>query len=135
MHSTHQKGEIAQLKVQLRAAEKGLILSKPLIDTRYDFILDDGQKLERVQVKYASGKAQNSLGSIRVNLKSWEGRKLRRRYCANEVDALLVYIPQIDRVLRFEAGFFCERESFIVRIQPAKNGQTKGTLSATDFVW
>ena len=135
MHRTHQKGEIAQLKVQLRAAEKGLILSKPLIDSRYDFIIDDGQKLERVQVKYASGKAQNSQGSIRVNLKSWEGRKLRRRYCANEVDALLVYIPQIDRVLRFEAGFFCERDSFIVRIQPAKNGQTKGTLSATDFVW
>ena len=135
MHSTHQKGEIAQLKVQLRAAEKGVTLSKPLIDSRYDFILDDGQKLERVQVKYASGKAQNSQGSIKVNLKSWEGRKLRRRYCANEVDALLVYIPQIDKVLRFEAGFFCARESFIVRIQPAKNGQTKGTLSATDFVW
>ncbi|HYY96271.1 MAG TPA: group I intron-associated PD-(D/E)XK endonuclease [Pyrinomonadaceae bacterium] len=135
MHSTHQKGEIAQLKVQLRAAEKGVILSKPLIDMRYDFILDDGHRLERVQVKYAGGKAQNSQGSVKVNLKSWEGRKLRRRYCANEVDALLVYIPQIDKVLRFEAGFFCERESFIVRIQPAKNGQTKGTLRATDFVW
>jgi PD-(D/E)XK endonuclease len=135
MHSTHQKGEIAQLKVQLRAAEKGVILSKPLIDSRYDFVLDDGQRLERVQVKYASGRAQNSRGSIKVNLKSWEGRKLRRRYCTDEVDALLVYIPQIDKVLRFEAGFFCERESFIVRIQPAKNGQTKGILWATDFVW
>ena len=135
MHSTHQKGEIAQLKVQLRAAEKGVILSRPLIDSRYDFVLDDGRKLERVQVKYASGKAPHSNGSIKINLKSWEGRKLRRRYCADEVDALLVYIPQIDKILRFEAGFFCERESFIVRIQPAKNGQTKGTLSATDFVW
>jgi hypothetical protein len=135
MHSTHQKGEIAQLKVQLRAAEKGVTLSKPLISSRYDFIIDDGLKLERVQVKYASGKAQNSQGSIKVNLKSWEGRKLRRRYCANEVDALLVYIPQIDKVLRFEAGFFCERESFIVRIQPAKNGQMKGTLNAADFIW
>ena len=135
MHSTHQKGEIALLKVQLRAAEKGIILSKPLIDSRYDFILDDGQKLERVQVKYASGKAQNSQGSIRVNLKSWEGRRMRRRYCADEVDALLVYIPQIDEVLRFDASFFCERTGFIVRIEPAKNGQTKGTLNAKDFVW
>ena len=88
-----------------------------------------------MQVKYASGKAQNSQGSIKINLKSWEGRKLRRRYCADEVDALLVYIPQIDKVLRFEAGFFCARESFIVRIQPAKNGQAKGILWATDFVW
>jgi len=80
----------------LRAAEKGVLLSRPVLDSRYDFIMDDGRKLERVQVKYASGKAQNSQGSIKVNLKSWEGRKLRRTYCANEADALLVYIPQID---------------------------------------
>ena len=123
------------MKVQLRAAEKGITLSKPLIDSRYDFILDDGQKLERVQVKYASGRAQNSQGSIRVNLKSWEGRRMRRRYCANEVDALLVYIPQIDKVLRFDAGFFCERTGFVVRIEPSKNGQAKGILNAKDFVW
>jgi hypothetical protein len=135
MHSTHQKGEIAHLKVQLRAAEKGIVLSRPVVDSRYDFILDDGQKLERVQVKYSSGKAPHSRGSVKVNLKSWEGRELRRRYCADEVDVLLVYIPQIDSVLRFEASVFCERTSFTVRIEPAKNGQTKGTLNATDFVW
>ena len=135
MHSTHQKGEIAQLKVQLRAAEKGIVLSKPVVDSRYDFILDDGQRLERVQVKYASGKAPHSQGSVRINLKSWEGRKLRRRYCADEVDALLVYIPQIDEVLRFEANIFCERASFTIRLAPAKNGQTKSILNARDFIW
>jgi PD-(D/E)XK endonuclease len=135
MHSTHQKGEIAHLKVMLRAIEKGVVLSQPLIASRYDFIIDDNQKLERVQVKYASGKAPHSQGSIKINLKSWEGRKLRRRYCVSEVDALLVYIPQIDTVLRFEADIFCERASFTVRIEPAKNGQTKGVLNAKDFIW
>jgi hypothetical protein len=135
MHVTHQKGEIAQLKVQLRAAEKGVVLSKPLVDSRYDFILDDGQRLERVQVKYASGKAPHSRGSVKVNLKSWEGRRLRRRYCAGEVDALLVYIPQIDEVLRFEADVFCERASFTVRLEPAKNGQTKSIINALEFIW
>jgi PD-(D/E)XK endonuclease len=135
MHVTHQKGEIAQLKVQLRAAEKGIVLSKPLVDSRYDFILDDGQRLERVQVKYASGKAPHSKGSVKVNLKSWEGRRLRRRYCAGEVDALLVYVPQMDAVLRFEAEVFCERASFTVRLEPAKNGQTKSILNAQEFIW
>jgi hypothetical protein len=135
MHVTHQKGEIAQIKVLLRAVEKGVVLSKPLIESRYNFILDDGQKLERVQVKYASGKLTNSQGSIRINLKSWEGRRMRRRYSASEVDVLLVYIPQIDEVSRFEANFFCEREGFTVRIDPAKNGQARGILNAKDFVW
>jgi hypothetical protein len=51
------------------------------------------------------------------------------------VDALLVYVPQIDRVLRFEADFFCERASFTVRTEPARNGQIKGVLIATDFIW
>jgi hypothetical protein len=135
MHSTHQKGELAHLKVMLRAIEKGYVLSKPLIDSRYDFILDDNQKLERVQVKYASGKAPHSEGSVKITLKSWAGRKLSRRYSIIEVDVLLVYIPQIDEVLRFEAKTFCERESLTVRIKPAKNGQTKGVLNARDFIW
>ena len=135
MHSTHQKGEIAQLKVMLRAIEKGVVLSRPLIDSRYDFVLDDGQKLERIQVKYASGKAPHSQGSIKINLKSWEGRKLRRKYCPSEVDALLVYIPQIDEVLRFETDIFCERASFTVRIEPTRNGQVRGVLNAKDFIW
>ncbi|MBV9209784.1 MAG: hypothetical protein JOZ52_04095 [Acidobacteria bacterium] len=135
MHSTHQKGEIAQLKVQLRAAEKGIVLSKPVIDSRYDFILDDGQKLERVQVKYANGKALHSQGSVRVSLKCWKGRKLSRRYCADEVDALLVYVPQLDKILRFEANVFCERTEFTVRIEPARNGQNRGILNAKDFIW
>ena len=135
MHVTHQKGEIAQIKVMLRAMEKGVALSKPLIESRYDFILDDGQKLERVQVKYANGKCLNSQGSVKIHLKSWEGRKMRRRYSASEVDALLVYVPLMNEVLRFEADIFCERDSFIVRIEPAKNGQTKGILNAKDFIW
>ena len=135
MHVTQQKGEIAQIKVMLRALEKGVVLSKPLIESRYDFILDDGQKLERVQDKYANGKWSNSQGSVRISLKSWEGRKMRRRYSTSEVDALLVYVPQIDEVLRFEANIFCERAGFTVRIEPAKNGQTKGILSAKDFIW
>ncbi|MBV9924928.1 MAG: hypothetical protein JOZ96_07945 [Acidobacteria bacterium] len=135
MHVTHQKGEIAQLKVQLRAAEKGVVLSRPLVESRYDFILDDGRRLERVQVKYAGGKSPHSAGSVKVNLKSWEGRRLRRRYCASEVDALLVYVPQLDEVLRFEAELFCERASFTVRLEPAKNGQTKSILNARDFIW
>jgi hypothetical protein len=135
MHVTHQKGEIAHLKVMLRAIEKGVVLSKPLVESRYDFILDDGQKLERVQVKYASGNPTKSRGSILVNLKSWKGRRMSRRYSPEEVDALLVYIPQIDKVLRFEVSVFCGRGNFAVRIEPPKNGQTKGIMHAEDYIW
>jgi hypothetical protein len=135
VHLTHQKGEIAQLKVMLRAAEKGVVLSRPVVESRYDFILDDGKKLERVQVKYADGRWANSQGSVRLCLKSWQGRKLRRTYGAHEVDALLVYVAQTDEVLRFETDTFCGRSGLTLRLKPARNGQVKGTLDAKDFVW
>ncbi len=37
MHATHQKGEVAHLKEMFRAIDKGIVLSKPLVESRYDF--------------------------------------------------------------------------------------------------
>ena len=44
------KGIIAQLKAELRANELGFIVSKPTTENcRYDMIIDDGKKLNRIQ--------------------------------------------------------------------------------------
>jgi hypothetical protein len=91
--------------------------------------------LERVQVKYASKPPTNSNGYVVVHLKKWRGRKQVRTYSSEEVDALLVYVPQIDKVLRFEPKLFCGRTSFVVRIEPTKSGQQKGILFAEKYIW
>ena len=47
------KSEIAVLKLELRANQKGYFVSLPKNQSsRYDLIIDDGKKLYRTQVKY-----------------------------------------------------------------------------------
>ena len=46
------KGEIALLKVEIRAAEQGIVVLKPTTShRRYDIVLDCGGKFLRAQVK------------------------------------------------------------------------------------
>lgn len=50
--NTQIKGAITEQKCFLKCIEQGWIVSKPLFDNaRYDFIVDTGTKLLRVQVK------------------------------------------------------------------------------------
>jgi hypothetical protein len=132
---TIHKGAIAQLKVELRAAERGFVLSKPCVDVRYDYILDDGRRLEKVQVKYGGGSVSRSSGVVAVSLRGWKGKEYSRVYCEDEVDALLVYVPKIDKILKFSAPLFCGKANLYVRLEPALNSQVKGTLLAQDYLW
>ena len=52
MENTQQKGCLTEQKCFLKCLEAGFMVSKPLFDNaRYDFILDNGEKLLRIQVK------------------------------------------------------------------------------------
>lgn len=124
------KGEIAELKVQLRAAEKGVLFSKTIVSARYDAIIDDGIKLERVQIKYGDGKPSHSSGCVAVEL-----RRRKRVYSELEVDALLVYIPMLDKIVRLPADKFCGKSSVYLRIKPCANYPNSRVLMVTNFLW
>jgi hypothetical protein len=124
------KGGIAELRAQLRAAEKGMVVSVPTTPCRYDLILDDGAKLIRAQVKYAEAEPSNCNGSVQVDL-----RRRGEVYATDEVDLLLVYIPQVDKVLAFEPSVFCNRSMLVIRFEPPKNMQKKGVVLYSDFIW
>lgn len=125
------------MKVELRAAEKNLILSRPTTDARYDFVIDDGTKLTRAQVKYAGGKTWNSTGAVRVDLRRWSGwpEKMTKTYLGTEVDVLLVYVPQTDKILAFSCDVFERKCSLQIRLSASVNNQKKGILLADNFVW
>jgi hypothetical protein len=135
------KAEVAKLKVELKAAEKGWITSRTIEGARYDLVLDDRSRLYRVQVKYVSGVAGNSVGCVQVGLRRWAGdsrdqpRGRTRIYTASEVDVLLVYVPQVDKLCWFGADIFAGRPSFNLRYEPTKNGQKAGLILVQDFVW
>ena len=134
--TTQQKGEIAHLKVAFRAVELGVILSKPVIETRYDYIADTDGRLEKCQVKYASKGSRQAEGSVIVSLRSWApGRKRERVYEAGEIDALFVYVPQTDTVCKFPPEVFVGKANLYLRYAPSKSGSKKNVLFVEQYKW
>ena len=88
-NETKRRGEFAELVFQLAAILRGFKVSKPHGDSdRYDFILDTGTRLWRVQVKSTSNFHE---GLYHVN----SGRRLNQRavpYKENQIDFLVVYV-------------------------------------------
>lgn len=120
----------------MRALELGYVPSIPIMDCRYDLVLDDGKKLWRVQVKYGDMQLANSVGAIGVRL-SYETRGRRRvyTYSQQEVDSLVVYIPKIDRVCWFPCDTFIGKHELVIRLNPPLNSQKAKILYAHDYFW
>lgn len=143
--NTNQKGEIAQLRTQIRATEKGWIVSRTTEGARYDMILDDGDQLYRVQVKYAGSDASHSEGGAVVAFRQTEGddrnknskycRRKTRKYNASEIDAVIAYLPQIDQLCWLGPEVFADKPAVVLRYQPPKNGQKKGVHMVEDYIW
>ncbi len=136
MLTSNWKGQLAVSKVETHAMELGLVPNRPLLDCRYDVIIDDGKKLWRVQVKYANGTPSHSTGSVIAKL-AYETRQRRRTYTYNdsEVDALVVYIPKIDKLCWFPCEAFVGKKLLCIRINPPLNGQKTKIFLASDYLW
>lgn len=133
--TTNIKGQLAVSKAELRAIELGYLPSRPLFDGRYDLIIDTQKELQRIQIKYANGKSSNSSGSVVVKLEYEDRKKRLYTYQENEVDALIVYIPQVDKLCYFPKDIFIGKRKMNIRISPSKNNQIKGTIAAEDYYW
>ena len=131
-----QKGEIAHQRVILRAIEKGLVPSEPLIhQTRYDLIIDNDGSLVRAQIKYGGRESTQSAGSVEVDLRKMGCSREYRRYSEADFDILLIYIPHLDAVCCFDPEIWSGRRSLTIRLQPPKNKQKKGVILAADHLW
>lgn len=129
MSATNQKGDIGEAAFFLRATEKGYWAAKMPQDCPYDFVLDRGFGLERVQVKYRSAKKN---GSIQVN--SYNESNSSYRSYKDCVDQFAVYCSNTKEVYLIPAEKITKNLSSIFRLYPAKNNQTKGVTLITDFI-
>ncbi len=136
MPTSNWKGQLAVSKAETRAIELGFVPNRPLMDCRYDMVVDDGKRLWRVQVKYANGVPANSVGAVIVKL-AYETRHRKHIYTyhEDEVDALIVYIPKIDRLCWFPCEAFVGKNVLCVRIDPPLNGQKSKIFLASDYFW
>jgi PD-(D/E)XK endonuclease len=132
-YSTAQKGEFAMLRVLERSLEKGWGACRPTRDCRYDLVLDDGERLYRVQVKYAGRHACNCEGA--VSLDFTKGGKRDRTYLDNEIDAVIAYVAPAHRLVWLRREHFHGRRTIQLRYVPTRSGQKNGCLMITDLAW
>ena len=91
--SSKERGELAEMMFMVKAARKGFATAKPYGDSRrYDFVLDVGNRLWRVQVKSSSAKQD---GAYQVNLqRNLNGEVVA--YDASEIDFVVAYVMPCD---------------------------------------
>jgi PD-(D/E)XK endonuclease len=89
---TKRRGEVSELAFFYKAASLGFGVAKPWGDSeRYDFILDSGQRLWRVQVK--SGCHHHNRY---YDLSAKCGNRARSQYTSREIDIFVAYLVPID---------------------------------------
>lgn len=139
MIDTLQKGEIAKLKVMLRAIEKGFIVSTPSIEgCRYDLVIDDGIKLWRTQCKYINGRASKGVGSVVLNLRRDSGFKKKgkyRTYTTQDIDVIVGYIPETGDIVWLPPELWQGKLSLQLRVTPTLSGQVKRIVPVSQYVW
>lgn len=128
MSNTNKKGEIGEAAFVLKAVEKGYWAARMPQDCPYDFVLDRGKGLERVQVKYRAA----SGGS--VQLTSYNSSLSSKRSYKDCVDQFAVYVPETKEVYLIPAEQITKGVASVFRLTPAKNNQSKGITLISSFI-
>lgn len=128
--NTQYIGCLTEQKCFVKCLEAGYTISKPLFDNaRYDFILDTGEKLLRIQVKTSTwnddhsaftfnGYSQHSLGS---------GNK-RMKYTSKEID---YFMTEKDDVFYL---YPAEKDGFVAKTLRITSKQNQSTIKwAKDY--
>jgi hypothetical protein len=85
-----QRGELAEMAFTYKAAGLGFAVAKPYGDSEsYDFILDSGVRLWRVQVKSTYGPRAHAYC---VNAFSSSGAGEKKAYTAKQIDILVAFL-------------------------------------------
>lgn len=132
--STKQKGEIAELKTLAKFVELGMDIYTPFGEsTPADVIVDNGDSLERVQIKMAhliSGQED----AIKFNCKSTRSNFTETSEHSYEglIDAFAVYYPVTESFYYIPVED-APKTKMTLRLDKPDNNQTNGVNMAEDY--
>lgn len=129
MHSK-QKGNIGEARIAADLMENGFSVFSEMGDlSRIDLIAEKDTRLFRIQVKAIT---ENAGKVVLSNRKSGPGYKFK--YSETDVDIFAVYVLGTDKIAYVSGKELCEMDAGItLRLEPAKNGQTKGVNLFSEF--
>jgi PD-(D/E)XK endonuclease len=132
MLTTNQKGFIAETAVLHECAKLHVPVAKPLDDQKYDLIFDLGEKLLRVQCKWAA-----RIGDV-VSIRTRTCRRAReglihRTYGPDEIDAIAAFCVATGCCYLLPHELSVDRAAVQLRLEPTKNNQAAGIRWARDY--
>jgi hypothetical protein len=125
------KGTISEQFIIAHIMSLGFDVSVPVGDNlRYDLIVDDGKKLYRVQSR--TGRSHNGcivsgLSSSRLNTKSM----YKKFFTEIDIEFFALYHEGSVYIVPIHEA---NRTEITLRVEPPKNGQTKGVRWAKDYL-
>ena len=100
---------------------------------RCDLIFDTGERLLRIQCKWAT---RNGL-AVAIRLRTSRHTPSRgyvvTTYDASQIDGIAAYCRELDRCFFLPIGEFERRTFAHLRLGPARNGQLVGVKMAADY--
>ncbi len=126
-HDTKRWGDVAELTFVLKAASLGMTASKPFGDRRpYDYLVECGQRLLRVQVKsvFTTRHVKNRFGfNISVSQHRDGGRA---HYTADEIDFIAAFVAPHDAWYLIPVDALSSRKA--IRVYPSGKKRVDGGL-------
>lgn len=136
VENTQYKGALTEQKCFLKCIEMGFTISKPVFDNaRYDFILDTGKNLLKIQVKTSHWKDEEHTGFI-FNCYSqhalMNGKNKVMKYTKDEIDFFMTEKEGIFYLYPAPEQGIKEKT---LRVLPTKSGQIKNISFAKDYIF
>ena len=130
--NTKLTGDISELRVAAAFVELGYAVCKPLGENqRYDLVIDDGERLQRVQVK--TGRIRG--GVVLFNCCSTHGHRrteVMTRPYTGQIDLLAVFCPENGKVYVVPEAELTRSKSHL-RLVPPRNNMVKMIRWASQY--
>jgi PD-(D/E)XK endonuclease len=130
--TTNHKGAIAQSAVVHAAVLADIGVAKPFADERYDLIFDTGDRLLRVQCKWAVRRGDVVDVRCRTCRRARAGL-VHRAYAPGQVDAFAAYCAELDPCYFLPFDVVAGRMAVGLRLAPTLNHQRLGINWAHDY--
>jgi hypothetical protein len=131
--TTSRKGAAAEVEVAAALIRLGLVVLWPMCEGgRYDLVVDTGERMLRIQCKWASRKG-GVLTARCVTSRHTPSGYRRTTSSAGEIDALAIYSPATDACHLIPIEQVAGRKTISLRLAPALNGQGRGVHWARDY--
>ena len=126
------QGALTELKCKTYFLELGYIVSTPDISTRYDFILDTGKELLKIQVKSSHLEEDGTKITFHTSSSHITATGYSRKdYKEDGVDYFCTWYDNECYLVPISECGKCDKN---LRLAPTKNGQVKNISFAKDYI-